>query len=882
MTALAPGTRLGPYEIIDKIGAGGMGEVYRARDPRLSREVALKLLPEALANDADRLARLRREAQLLASLDHPHIAAIHGIEESQGKLALVLEFVQGETLAERLGRGAIPIEEALAIARQIAEGLEAAHEKGIIHRDLKPANVKVRPDGGVKLLDFGLARVYEEGPASESGAALTQSPTMSVRMTEAGHIVGTAAYMSPEQARGKPLDKRSDIWAYGVVLYEMLAGRRLFQGETVSDTLAAVLRAEMDLAALPAATSSSILKLLARCLDRDPRQRLRDIGEARVIIERVIAGTEEGEVVREATAERRRGRALMWLALAACVAAVGVALGWGLRPPASEPPLRKFLIPAPDVTAARISPDGRSLVYAAKGKLWIRELDRLDARELPAAKQTGPLFWSSDGAWVGYGAMGKLWKIPAAGGQPLVLCELPDGAWYNSAGGAWGADQTIIFTTGGTGLRKVSAQGGDQVSLLEPDPKTEEDYHDVSPLPDGRGVVFVVHRLGGEEAIDTIAVDADGEKKDVLTLEGQGLSDPVWSPTGHILYRRAPLNRGIWALPFSLSRLEATGESFLVVPEGSNPSIASDGTLTYLAGASEDITQLVWLDRRGEAQGTIGQPQVQWPYPSLSPDGRRVAVAAGESTKSDIWIHDPARGTKTRLTSSGLASEPNWSPRGDRIVYSRGHDPSDFRIHVMAADGTGETHDLGMGFFPAYSPDGKYLVYTMATKETSLDISYLPLEGEPKPIPFLRAPADEGYARVSPDGRSIAYLSNESGQDEVYLKRFPGGEGKWQVSVDGGYWPRWNGKGDRLFYTKDNDIFEVEVAAAGDSIALSTPRKLFTRKPLRSQIIFNWPPGFDVTPDGERFVVAQNLDEKHDEEGIAVVQSWFAEFKGKH
>lgn len=465
-----------------------------------------------------------------------------------------------------------------------------------------------------------------------------------------------------------------------------------------------------------------------------------------------------------------------------------------------------------------------------------------------------------------------------------MICELPPGAWYGAAGGAWGADQTIIFTTGASGLMMVSAQGGDPVSLLEPDPNTEDDYHHVEPLPDGRGVVFVVHRLGGVETVDTIAVYADGKKKYVLTLEGQGVSNPVWSPTGHILFERWRTNPGVWALPFSLSSLAPTGEPFLVAPEGYGPSVTADATLAYLAGAGRGTTQLVWLDRLGEVVGTIGRPQTQSAFPSLSPDGRLVLVIAEESFKHDLWIHDAVRGTKTRLSSAEADTDPRWSPRGDHIVFSADEPPSS-RLNVMAADGTGEIRDLGPGYFAAYSPDGTHLVYTLWSEETRSDLWYLPLQGAHEPALFLRTPSEEYYPRLSPDSRVLAYISNESGQDEVYLKRFSSGEGKWQVSVEGGHWPHWNGKGDRLFYAKENEIFEVEVEAAGDSLLLSTPRKLFTRPPGGEGPILGrleWPQGFDVTPDGERFVVAASgIDKQAGEEGIAVVQNWFAEFKGK-
>ena len=563
-----------------------MGEVYRATDTKLGRDVALKLLPEAFASDSERLSRFEREGRLLASLNHPNIAHLYGFESASldgGTPVhfIVMELVEGEDLAERLKRGTIPVDEAVAIARQVAEALEEAHEKGIVHRDLKPANVKLTPDGKVKVLDFGLAKAWtgNDDPLSGSAPALSQSPTLARTGTAAGLILGTAAYMSPEQARGKAVDKRSDIWAFGVVLFEMLAGRRLFDGETVTDVLAAVVREPIAWDALPAATPASLRGLLERCLERDPKARLRDIGEARIALAR------PGAV--EAPSATRTPRSPWPLAAAAlAITMAAAAAGWHARRPA-PPELRKLDVAAEGLSAdearrAVLSPDGRRIAYFAERKIHVRDLDRAEARELPGTEGAAYAFWSPDGRTIGFYREETLFRLGLDSPSPVTVART--GIHVSGAGACWTTDGRIVYSRGNTGLFEVRAEGGEPRVLLEPDRESGDGhFHGCSLLPGGRGLVFVVHPTSAPA--NTIGLLADGRSRSVLSLPGETVADPAWSPSGHIVFGRTGAGRdGVWALPFSLERLEPTGEPFQVVAGAGGPSVGADGSLLYTPG----------------------------------------------------------------------------------------------------------------------------------------------------------------------------------------------------------------------------------------------------------------------------------------------------------
>ena len=877
---LTPNTQLGPYSILSPLGAGGMGEVYRARDTRLDREVAIKVLPAALAADKERILRFEREAKALATLSHPNIAAIYGFEEHDGKRLLIMELAEGETLAERLTRGALPLDESLETSRKIAEALEAAHDKGIVHRDLKPANIKITQDGTVKVLDFGLAKamVGEGGSIpSMSPTEVVNSPTITAEFTRPGVILGTAGYMSPEQARGRSIDKRTDIWAFGCVLFECLSGARLFAGETVTDSLGAILHKEPEWALLPPNTPPTIQLLLRRCLAKDRNKRLRDIGDARIEIENALAdplasslGLARSAISVEGPRRRLLSRVLMVAALLAAGAG-GAALTQRFRP---EPPVRKFEITAPDLQPDRgvaISPDGQKIAYVSNDQLWIRELNRLEPQPLPDSADARNPFWSPDSEYIGFMRLGQLWKSAVRGGAS-VLCRMNQPA--TGVGGAgWGENGRIVFATGQSGLYEVMTKGGDPRTLLEPNAEVGEvDFHAAAMLPDGRGALFVVH---GRKGPDTISLFREGSAKVLTCQQGERLDHPLYSPTGHILYQRSGTTPGIWALPFSLSQLEVIGEPFLVVPDAVHPSFSTDGTLVYVPGSASLGLRIGWADRQGQILGAIGQPQLEIFTPALSPDGTRVAVSARDNDTFDLWIHDVSRGTKTRFTFSPRdEAGPRWTPDGLNVGYSvRGEGWA-----IKPADGVGPQRDMGEGVPGCFTPDGSAVVLVRMGDETQTkrDLWYIPLDGAGENRLLVGTAANETRPALSPDGRYLAYLSDESGNDEVYLTRFPGGEGKWQVSVDGGYNPRWSRNGTELLFTQSGSLMSTEVQTE-PSLVLGKPTKLFDGE---KSGIHLWR-GYDAAPEGDRLIVIYTEGQTQSMPNITVVENWFAEFKDR-
>jgi Tol biopolymer transport system component len=857
------GQTLSHYRITAALGAGGMGEVYRATDTKLGRDVAIKILPPEVAQDPERLTRFQREAHVLASLNHPHVAAIHGLEEAAGAPFLVLELVEGEDLSERLGRGSIPPEETIEIARQIAEALEEAHEKGIVHRDLKPANVKVRPDGQVKVLDFGLAKAWAGDPLSGSSGDLSQSPTLVHSGTQAGVILGTAAYMSPEQARGRTVDRRADIWAFGALVFEMLTGRTLFTGDTVSDTLAAVLRQEVDWAALPAATPPALRHLLQRCLERDPKQRLRDVGEARI----ALAGPGMlAPVGPAATAPGAGGRGrLVWPALAACALLVGFALGalgpWRRGSPTpAERPLRTLVLPAAGRTledSQAISPDGRWVAYTARGTLWLRNLSGIEARDVPDSEGAVRPFWSPRSDAVAFAAGGRILKVALEGGHPQELCRFSGGEF---SGGSWSATEGIVFTLARANwdgdVLRVPEGGGEPQPFAQVDRrKGERRLYDPYFLPDGRSLLYTL--VTPEANNGTIAVDRDG----VRTLLGVGdsTSQPAWSPPGHVVFtRHTGGDAALWALPFSLGTLAPTGEPFRVTTVGAQATVSVDGTLVYARRAPE-VQKLVWVDRTGHTTGTMGQAgrSTLW-TPALSPDGRRVAAVMDWKSLS-VW--DTERGIETRVSSDEeRALFASWMPDSDEIAYALGGGGA---LLVRRADGTGEPRVLlrrpGVAG-PSFSADGSYLAFYVVDPETGRDLWAVATKDLAKPFPLLRTPANEALPRISPDNRFVVYQSDASGRWEVYVQPFPNGEGRWQVSVEGGRNPVWNPAGGEIVFVSGNDLMAADVSTKS-AFRVGAPHQLFsgatigTRLSLPTRI----ESFFDIAPDGRRFVVVQGV-----------------------
>jgi serine/threonine protein kinase/Tol biopolymer transport system component len=776
--ALTPGTRIGVYEITAQIGEGGMGQVYRATDTKLKREVAVKILPPLLADDADRLARFQREAEVLASLNHPNIAGIYGIEESHGVRALVLELVEGDDLSQRIARGAIPLDETLLIVKQIAEALEAAHERGIVHRDLKPANIKVRLDGTVKVLDFGLARAMESTPASAT--TVSRSPTITTpAMTHAGMILGTAAYMAPEQARGKVADRRADIWAFGCVLYEMLTGRRAFAGDEVSDVLASVLAREPDLVALPVNTPPSIRRLLRRCLEKDRNERLRDIGDARIEIRDALAGADpDASALRAPGAVRSSRERLAWLgALAALTLALGISLSWALRPTPTASEMRVDISTPPSTApfSLAISPDGRTIAFVAtaegQSRLWLRSLESGSAAAVKGTDGAESPFWSPDSRSVGFFADGKLSRLDVDGGSVRILAAAPGGQ-----GGTWSRDDVILFASLGIPISRVPATGGQPVTLSG----LAQRGSDFSPqfLPDGRHFLYYVR--GGPEARGVYVSDL--EKR----LDARRLLDSdtgaVYASSGHLVFIRQDT---LFAQQFDPIRLELTGNPFTVAEHAgvspTGPSVSSAGSIAYRTSSTGTKRQFVWFDRSGKALSQAGESvSTSLSSPSLSLDGQRVALYRGVNGNVDIWLLETKRGVFSRLTTDPADDVmPVWSPSGDRILFSSNRTGVPDLYQKSLAKGGSEELLLSTAepkYATDWSADGRFVLFNSQHPTRSGDIWALPLDGNGKPFPIVQTSADEQRGQFSPDVRWFAFQSNESGRAEIYVQPFPGPE----------------------------------------------------------------------------------------------------------
>jgi eukaryotic-like serine/threonine-protein kinase len=853
---LAAGNKLGPYEILALIGKGGMGEVYRARDTKLKRDVALKVLPDSFARDVERMARFEREAQILASLNHPNIAHLYGLEGN----ALVMELVEGES-----PKGPLPFEEAWKIASQIADALDQAHDKGIIHRDLKPANIKVTPEGVVKLLDFGLAKAFT-GQRDTAPAQDENSPTMTLGATEAGVILGTAAYMAPEQAKGKIVDKRADIWAFGVVLYELLTGHRLFKGDDVSDTLAQVLTKQPDLQRVPAKAR----RLLMRCLERDPKLRLRDIGEAQFLLDDVPSAS--------VPAPPRRSVAVWGLA-GLLLVALGLASFLYLRQRPPERVVLRYTIGMPASTtnlhSFAISPDGRFVVIAAtmsgKRQLWLRSLESLQAQPMPFTEEATYPFWSPDSRYVGFFAQGKLKKIAAAGGPAQSLCDAAEGR-----GGSWNRDDVIVFSPGPAGidLQKVSAGGGAPADVTG----SKGAYKHPVFLPDGRRFLYVVARAeGGKAGIYVASLDGKENRRILADVSGA-----VFAPSpdnraganrmGSLLFIR---ENTLMAQPFDAASASTAGDVLPVVERVSLTTnnhyapvtVSDNGVLLYESGGSNDgstegASQIASYDRTGKLLRTVVGPGVD---PSISPDEKWAAFQRTTNSQSDIWLRDLSRGTDQRLTTDASVNvAPVWSPKGDRVVFASDRNGSPYNLYQKASTGTGPDELLvatSNGKTPSqWSPDGRFVIYSAATPKTSLDIWVLPMEGgaERKPFVFLHSEFAENFGQLSPDSRWMAYTSDESGQREVYVRPFPAGDGQSKISISGGQQPRWccNGK-EMFFYSADGKIMAVAVTAvAGPKLSFQpgSPRPLFDTHLASSSQSAAFE--YDVTADGKRFLIS--------------------------
>jgi serine/threonine protein kinase len=885
------GKNLAHYEITSQLGKGGMGEVFRAKDQKLGREVAIKVLPEEFAKDADRVARFQREAKVLASLNHPNIAAIYGLEESGGTNFLVLELVEGETLADRINQGPIPVEEALKLALQIAEALESAHEKGVIHRDLKPANIKVTLDGKVKVLDFGLAKAFA---GEQAELNLSNSPTLSDMATQQGVILGTAAYMSPEQARGKPLDKRADIWAFGCVLYEMLTGQAAFQGDDVTEILAAVVKSGVNLDLLPTSIHPRVREAIIRSLQKDLKRRYHDVADARYEVEQALADPHGILVQQVAGIEPRTklGTILPWAAALLGVIITGMAV-WCLKP--SEPrQVTRFDYELPKdqqwnnsiMPMLAVSPDGRRFVYTTSEGLYLRSLDQPTAKLIPGGdKDPSMPFFLSDGKWVGYWSrtQRQLKKIIIGGGTPMMLADSVSVSLASKISS--GSEDTVVFVQQGKGIVQLSKNGGSPKLLIE---DKDRIFMSAQLLPDGKSVLFT--RSIGTRFDMTVMV------KSFKSDEAKGLfpgDSAQYLPTGHIVYS---MGASLYAVPFDVGKLEVTGDPFLLVGDVFRSSgvaqyaVSNSGTLVYIPGITSSTAKtnqriLVWVDRKGKEELLAAQPD-DYRSPQISPDGKQLALIIKASGRFDVWIRDLANQITRSLTSDGADKRaPLWTPDGKRIVYTVVNDG----ICWQAADGSGTVDRLfstpSRMLLPwSFSKDGKTLLMTEAVGVGLLDIGMLSMEGSRTRKPLLQ---EEKYLEVqpeiSPDGRWMAYTSTESGKAEVYVRPFPEiDKGKWQVSSSGGSDPLWSPDGRELFYMRD----DCAIAVAVESEPTFKPGKSFTLfQGAYARLMIAEGHRWAISPDGKRFLMMKGtgLDFPFAEmpRKINIVLNWTEELKQK-
>jgi serine/threonine protein kinase/Tol biopolymer transport system component len=880
---LSAGDKLGYYEVLSLLGQGGMGEVYRAKDTKLDRDVAIKVLPQLLALDPERLARFEREAKVLASLDHPNIGQIHGIVESEESRGLVLALIEGPTLADRINAGPIPLDEAIAIAKQIIEALEYAHDRGVVHRDLKPANVKITFEGVVKVLDFGLAKVLEDEPPSSS---LPNSPTLTMGHTRAGVILGTAAYMSPEQAVGGTADRRSDIFSFGAVLYEMATGKRAFAGETTPDVLEAVVKNDPDWLALPADTPGAVRELLRRCLVKNRKQRLQAIGEARIVLEQTV------EQALSLEPDFRPARSWSWIATTAVTTTVaGVAL-WGWlqpAPPESRPVTRfttttgKSSFPLPV-----LSRDGSRLAQMGDGisGISLRLMDQFEPRSVPGTEGVGtPPCFSPDGEWIAFASRGgdQLKKAPVSGGAALTLAKGLD----NASTCSWGEDDKIYFVAD-SGIQWVVSSGGKPETLVAPDAKKNEStYYFPQLLPGAKHLLFAIASTQG--MLQAAIVNLQTKEKKLL--QGEGLARYARSgpnpSVGHLVYGH---NGSLFAASFDVNRLVLGAPSPLLDGVANFGPIAmfgisDSGTLAYIASGAQEqvpVATLVRADRQGAEQPIPAPPRDYGSAPKLSPDGNQLAVSIRdrETLTADIWIYDLVRGSLERLTSAGNNRNPVWTPDGKQLIYRSSMSIAGRRsgaLSTVPADRSGAPTSLLAGdtldYIPtSVSPDGMLLV-TSGGRATQ-SIWALPLaagaSSQAKPSNFLESKFNQADAQFSPDGRWVAYASDDSGRTQIHVVPYPGPGRKYQISLDGGDNPRWNHNGQELFFRSGTKIMAVDVQTS-PAFRAGTPKMLFETARGAE---------FDVTPDGRRFLIIKPAEAQPGRQNdLRIVLNWFEELR---
>jgi Tol biopolymer transport system component/tRNA A-37 threonylcarbamoyl transferase component Bud32 len=871
--AVAPGSRIGSYEITSPLGAGGMGVVFRARDTKLHRDVALKLLPDHFADDQDRLSRFQREAQVLASLNHPNIAQIYGLEEADGAGCIVMELVEGETLGQRLKRGALPLDDALKIGRQVIDALEAAHERGIVHRDLKPANIKLTPDGKVKVLDFGLAKALG---SSELEGDFSNSPTR-VSGSIAGVVLGTAAYMSPEQAKGKPVDARTDVWAFGCVLYEMVTGRQAFQGETSTDIIAQIVAGHPNWDLVPQDTPPSLRMLLTTALNKDPRQRLQHVGDVRPFLDPAFISTTSAKPATSVPPRRRWRVGLIATAAVIALAALLVPAALYLRrAPAAKPEIR-FEMAAPGLVPGfgnlSISPDGQRIAYVAmaegKRSVWIRPIGAVTAQPLPGTENAAALFWSPDSRHLGFIADEKLKKIDVAGGPAQLLCD----AGFVATPGSWSRDGVILFSMRANPpvIGRVSALGGEVTPVTSIDPSRNDLGHGAPYfLPDGNHFLYQALTPSQELVLQLGSLDSRSATI-LMTLGslGPGAAPARYAQPGYLLLVR---NGTLMAQPFDANRLALSGEPIPLMEQVNAYAISDNEVLIYRRAAGEagqGGTQLAWLDRNGKQAGQVGGPANYSGDVRLSPDGRRAAVDILTGSNRDIWVIDIARGVPSRLTFGGSNWSPIFAPDGSRVVFSRAPNLTGLpnKLYLKSSSGTGndelvfEGEATGEAIFPeAWSSDGQHVIFARnkAPGNVPTDLWVLPLSGDRKAFRYVPTQFRHVQSAFSPDGRWLAYTTNESGTYQIVVQPFPDPvAGKWQITGNGGTEPRWRGDGRELYYLGlDGRIMAVSIKA-DKTVEAGQPVLLF-------QTALNTPanPGlkrYDVTFDGQRFLIISSI-----------------------
>lgn len=901
-SVLRVGQHLGGYRIDRWVGSGGMGDVYQAKDTTLGRDVALKILPVGVTTDPARVARFRREARILASLNHPGIGAIHGLEHADGMHFFVLELVDGGSLADRVKEGRLSIEEVLRLSEQIAEAVATAHGKGIIHRDLKPANIGLTTSGRVKVLDFGIAELIDSGQTADAAVdSQLAAPIGPASSASIGSVfAGTPAYMSPEQARGVPADQRADVWAFGCVLYELLSGRRAFPE---ANTLTAAARSDpagLDWSAIEE-TPPALTALLRRCLQVDPAERPADCAVVQHAIAQISrsgrveqdlapsggADTATGSGHTRTRLEGTRAVAITFAGtlLVASVAAFVLLPGWWRGGFGAPGALRKFEVMVEGLgempgtyvgesgpgAGVSISPDGRRIVYPREGRLWIRELSQLESRPLDGTNGAVAPTWSPDGESLAFVVGAEVKRISAASGLPVSVTAAS--TFVETGALSWSADGLITFTTGNGPINEVAARGGNARLVLAAGPG-ERDFHDLVPLPGLRGTLVITHLSDDQYAIDALE---RGVRRRLFGPRRQVIRHAVYSSTGHLLYQRVDRSPGVWAVPVDPTTFVATGEPFLVAPSGLRPSLARDGTLVFVTDELWGLERLSLVDRSGRSVRSMSEPVRGLRQPALSPDGTRVAVVRQGAEHDDIWIFDVNSGQPTQVTFDGVRGDPAWDPGGRQIVYSCGATSREGGTCFAEADGVGTPRVIVPGgSMASFVPDGRALAHVLFDPRTRTDIWRTTLTTPPVQTLLTKTEGFDFSPRVSPDGRFLAYGTTATGPPEVFVTAFPEPRARWQVSPGSGAEPQWNPAGHELFFVDATGRLQSVPFDAGAQMPLGTPSPLFAETASNARLTAGYSPG----PDGQTFVVLRDADRAQARPRITVVQNWFAEFRG--